>query len=114
MEVLKVPNRIQIVTLSPNHSMFQPALGDRIASGIGDWIRISAFSWLIWTDKSTEEVSQIFRQTLGLQANFVVLYVDPAGAQGWAPKWIWDWINNKQTLAQGLGGLGPFPNFPTR
>ena len=96
-------NRVVMVSIAPGNPMFQSPLGDARANIFGDWLRINAFTWLIWTDRTTAQVSDHFRAAFGPNDIIVVTYLEPKQAAGSAPQWIWNWINSKANINQGLG-----------
>jgi hypothetical protein len=76
-------------------TIINPALGDSIAGSVGDWIRLTPMTWIIWTENSTMEVAQAFKSKLKAQDIVVVMYLDAKGAAGIAPQWVWNWLNSK-------------------
>jgi hypothetical protein len=98
-------NRIVMVSVAPYSPLFQSIWGDQIAAQIGDWIRVNSNTWLIWTTQNTSSVSNTFRSSLNPNDTIVVVYVDPKGAAGNAPQWIWDWVNSKANVNAGLGAV---------
>ncbi len=60
-----------------------------------DWLRFSASQWYYWTRKSTAEVVQIARSALQQGEQVVVTVVSLEAADGMAPNWIWEWLNDK-------------------
>lgn len=90
--------RLQLVTISWISSAPNSALGDVIASNVGEWIRLSPFSWLIWTNKPSTQVANAFKEFLKPEDIVIAVYVDPRQAAGSAPQWVWNWINAKAHL----------------
>jgi hypothetical protein len=90
--------RLQVVSLVPTPQSVPATVIDGAATEVGDWIRLNVVTWLIWTSKTTEETSQIFRRYIGINDVLVVLYANPKEATGWAPQWVWNWINSKAAL----------------
>lgn len=90
--------RLQLVSIVPSSLVSRAAEGDRAAREAGDWIRLNVVTWLVWTSKTTEETSDIFRRHLNANDLVVVVYASPKQAAGWAPQWVWNWINSKVPL----------------
>jgi tellurite resistance-related uncharacterized protein len=90
--------RLQVVSIVPAPQSLPVAMGDKAATEAGDWIRLNVMTWLIWTAKTTQETSDVFRRYLGANDLIVVIYANPKEAAGWAPQWVWNWINSKAML----------------
>ena len=90
-------------------TVLEPAM-----SGLGDWIRYSASSWIVWTDYQPQVIADYIRGHIGLNDQYLIVALDMSAHQGWMPKWVWDWINGK-VRSQSLAGLGAFnpPAPPT-
>ena len=71
---------------------------------VGDWIRYAGPCWIVWTDKSTEQIYAILKPYLHPDDQFLILSIDQSTKQGWMPKWVWDWLNSKQNV-NALGAL---------
>ena len=90
-----------------------PATDDnakRMAAAVGqagDWIRLSVFSWFLWSEYTSTAIAEHLRAQLHPEDSIVIVAVDPNDASGWAPKWVWDWIAQKAENAKqpALGGL---------
>ncbi len=92
---------------------------------IGNWIRYAGNCWIVWTDKSPDQIFQILKPRIGENDQFLIAPLDLTTHQGWMPQWVWDWINSKQyqnPLAglagynlnplASLGGFGGLPPPP--
>ena len=78
-----------------------------VFSQVGDWIRYSALSWIVWTDKSPDQVLSILRLYVTPNDQVLVLAIDPTSKQGWMPQWVWTWFDSKPpNQFGGLGALG--------
>jgi hypothetical protein len=84
----------------------------------GDWLRFNGFTWLVWTNANANQLNDLVRKVAShLDDSVLVIAVDPSDFNGWAPQWVWEWINSKRpaaTLGDILGGLGggmPPPKF---
>lgn len=68
---------------------------DTALGNLGDWIRFSGFQWFIYTDAQQQRISNEVLNA-GANAQFcVVAALTPEMAQGFAPPWIWSWLNDK-------------------
>jgi hypothetical protein len=97
-----VIRHLQLVTISWVASAPNTAMGDAIASNNGEWIRVSPFSWLIWTTNPSVQVANSFKEFLKPEDIVIAMYVDPRQAAGSAPQWVWDWINAKAKMHKSL------------
>jgi hypothetical protein len=68
----------------------EPAIGS-----IGDWVRYSALSWLVWTDKPMTQIYLILRASIDADDHFFAAEINTADAAGYLPPWIWSWIKSK-------------------
>src|SRR5258708_39879880 len=64
------------------------ALGD-------DWIRYSALSWILWTEKSTPDLFVRLRPFLDRDDQVLIVPLNIMEAFGTLSPWIWHWINSK-------------------
>jgi hypothetical protein len=71
-------------------------------STIGDWIRYSALSWLVWTDKPVQTVFWTLRSHLDHNDQILIAKLDLNDSFGSLSPWIWTWIRSKgQPLLTG-------------
>jgi hypothetical protein len=82
-------------------------------STAGDWIRYSSHCWILWTDRSPQEVFTILKPYLSDHDHFLILGVNMTERNGLLPEWIWNWMNLRQqyqpnalTGVAGLTALG--------
>src|SRR5262249_25942673 len=69
---------------------------------IGDWVRYSALSWIVWTDKPASQVFQILRWHLDANDQVYIVKLDTLDSYGSLSPWIWTWMNSKtRTIATG-------------
>lgn len=63
---------------------------------IGTWLRFHAWTWLIKTEYYV--TADMVYNTLNLEQdnieNVLITEINRNSKQGWAHKWIWDWINS--------------------
>jgi len=91
-----------------------------VLASVGDWIKYSHSSWIVWTDKSVDQIYAIIKPKLGPNDQFLVAPIDLSQKQGWMAQWIWDWIEGKLRAGpfnipqvQQNPLLGPqLPNYP--
>ena len=58
-----------------------------------DWLRLNAFLWVIWTDKTVDEWYEILRHHITQKDNVMIFPIDLKERAGWAEKWVWEWID---------------------
>jgi hypothetical protein len=103
-----------------------------VKSICADWVRYGAGAWIIWSDKSGQQIYDAIRFGITADQQVLVVKVDLSDMQGWLPKWIWDWLNYprsnvpaaswaSQNALAGLGGasqpnalLGPMFGAPLK
>ncbi len=79
------------------------------ASG-DDWVRYSAGSWIVWTEKTAAEWYLIVKPHIAVYEYVLIAELNMNERFGWQPKYIWDWIDSKRgiqhdnELAKLLGG----------
>jgi hypothetical protein len=78
-------------------------LGDAVAGSLGDWVRLTPMTWVIWTERTTAEVGQAFKDKLKSGDIVIAMYLDAREAAGVAPQWLWNWINAKIFLQKWSG-----------
>ena len=61
----------------------------------GEWLRFSAFSWLYWTNSPADQISLAVRTVLHADDSVMVIRVVPSEFAGWAPEWVWKWLQDK-------------------
>ena len=85
-------NRLVGPTMSAELKRVEPNFSE-----LGDWIRVSPSQWFLWTDASRETLLAKLRalRVDPLNDQLIVTAVQPESAQGTAPQWIWDWLNDK-------------------
>jgi hypothetical protein len=64
-------------------------------SNVGDWIRYSALTWIVWTDKPTTEIYGIIRPRLDAHDQILISAINLTDSFGNLSPWIWAWINSK-------------------
>jgi hypothetical protein len=66
-------------------------------TSVGDWVRYSAMSWLVWTDKTPMDVFSILRPNLDAGDQILIVKIDLRDSFGSVSPWIWEWINSKHS-----------------
>jgi hypothetical protein len=66
-----------------------------VLSTLGDWVRYSATSWILWTDKPTTELFLRIKPHLDAADQFLIAKIDPDDSIGWLSPWIWTWMRSK-------------------
>jgi len=79
-----------------------PPVVDGILGGYGDWVRFNAFTWFLWTDTPPGEINTALVSKLGQASSIVIASLETRAAVGWAPPWIWNWLNDR--MLKQLGG----------
>lgn len=64
-------------------------------AALGDWVRYSATTWILWTNKSTEDVFIALRQKIDPADQMFIAYVVIEDCVGIVSPWIWTWIREK-------------------
>lgn len=89
----------------------KPVVPERVEiqlNSVGDWIRFNPWQWFIYSDRSATEIANYARFGLDTGDHVLVLPIGNGMAQGWAPNWVWTWLNSKLAPSGGLGAL-PIP-----
>jgi hypothetical protein len=69
---------------------------DSLLTPLGDWIRFSGTSWLLRTERSSREIFNALSTFLKKGDSELIIRVDPDDYNGWAAKWVDDWIIGKR------------------
>jgi hypothetical protein len=82
-----------------------------------DWVRYSATNWIVWTDKSADEIFQRIKPYIFGQEQVLVAAIDMNDRSGWLTPVLWQWMDAKprepnKTLASILNALYPPPPTP--
>ena len=62
---------------------------------LGNWARLNAFNWYIWSEFTSHQLYEELRQFLTADDSIAIFEVRPETAAGWAPQWFWNWVHNK-------------------
>ena len=87
---------------------------DNILTGHGEWIRFHGQTWFVWTESSLSKVASDIRPLVQAEDSLLVLPVDPIQFDGWAPKWVWEWLDDKRRQKIGTYPTGLFGGLPSQ
>jgi hypothetical protein len=76
---------------------------DRAFSDELDWIRFSQLQWFVWSNKSRDNLVRTILPYKRESDQFIVFAVQNEAAEGFAPRWVWDWLNDK--MQKQLSGV---------
>src|SRR6266851_3339677 len=62
----------------------------------GDWLRLNQFNWYVWTTDSAVHLNELIQPLIGPNGSVVILPIDTSERWGFAPKAVWDWIDDKR------------------
>lgn len=91
-------NSLYVILIKWEVTEFNPPLIEAVISNKGEWLRISGWSWLFWTNLDSTAIRNIIRKHLDDSDSLLVLRVKVAAdadIDGWLPRWAWDWIYDK-------------------
>jgi hypothetical protein len=74
---------------------FDSATVDKLIAPLGDWVRFNHFQWFVWSDKRKADISLAVKPALVIGDQVIIVAVQPEIAGGFAPQWIWNWLNDK-------------------
>jgi hypothetical protein len=69
------------------------------ASG-DDWIRYSAASWIVWTEKSATDWYMIVKPHIAPFEYILITGMDMNERMGWQPQSVWDWIDARRGVTR--------------
>lgn len=76
---------------APKVSELQPTF-DRAS----DWVRIANNAWIIWTSNTPEVWHKRLKPLLSANDNIYIFGIDNDSRSGWAPEWVWKWLDKKR------------------
>lgn len=77
-------DRLKLQELEPVFT----AIGD-------DWVRISALSWVLWTNKPAAHIFTLLRPYMSPQDQVLISALSNNDLFGFMSPWIWAWFNSK-------------------
>src|SRR5438128_2111585 len=63
----------------------------------GDWARLNAYNWYIWSNLSSAQIYDALRPHFHTDDSIAIFAIDPTTGAGWAPQWFWDWVRSGGT-----------------
>lgn len=84
--------KLYMVTVRFVATPLNPSLIDAVISMRGDWIRFNLETWFLSSDATSTDIRILLQKHLMTEDFFLVLPVDTASGDGWAPQWVWDWF----------------------
>ena len=87
--------KIFVVTLRWIDTPFNPEMIDSILANRGDWLRWNGWTWLVATNFSSTDLRTALMQRLTFNDGLIIAQVVTTELEGWAPKWVWDWIQER-------------------
>jgi len=73
---------------------------ERVLEPLGDWVRFDGHTWFLSTECSAEDIYNGVKKTMASVGPFddllLVIKLDPRERFGWAPQWIWDWLDGQR------------------
>jgi hypothetical protein len=74
-----------------------------------DWLRYSATSWLLHTEKTPDDLALVLQPHLQQDEQMLIVVVDMGQRNGWLAQWIWAWIISRHNpTSPALPGLLPY------
>ncbi len=61
-----------------------------------DWLRYAPNCWIVWTTSDAGKWFSRLKPKLGPDDTMLIIRVDPNERNGWLPKWIWEWLQQKR------------------
>lgn len=86
-----------------------PPLVEGVLGLYGDWARFTADTWIIYTDRSIQEVVAHLTRTLTPEDFIISVEMAQNGVWGFAPQWLWNWIQQRASGAPP-GSFPPLGN----
>jgi hypothetical protein len=79
-------------------------------------VRFNEHTWFLSTSRPSSEIYRTLEDILTPNASVLVIALDPADRFGWAPDWIWEWLDGQRedpprTAVEVIGARSPGPGF---
>jgi hypothetical protein len=59
-----------------------------------DWMRYASNAWVLWTDRSLQNITVMLKPLLEEADQILALSINPHDIPaGYMPQWAWDWFN---------------------
>jgi hypothetical protein len=62
-----------------------------------DWIRYANNNWILWTERSAENVYNALKPVIGTNDQMLIVGLDMTERNGWLARWVWEWIAAKRS-----------------
>lgn len=94
-----------VTTTAPNLADLEKAMSE-----VGyDWARLNVHTWFIRSGRTPDQISESLRKQLKGDDSIVVMATQHQEANGWMPKWFWEWFRKPAPAQAAL----PPPTTPT-
>jgi hypothetical protein len=95
------------------HFAGQPKIKDLEApmAVAGDWVRYASQCWILWTEKTPQQIYSIIKPYLSQDDQFLIAEMNMSDRYGWLPEWIWKWINDRVAFQPSALGVAPSPYY---
>jgi hypothetical protein len=85
---------------------------DIILDQLGSWIRYNGFTWFLCTSLSADQIYERLKGVIQTDDSILIIGVDASKRFGWAPQWVWDWVDAASKVATQKN-VNPPLNPPT-
>jgi hypothetical protein len=66
---------------------------------------VSGWSWFAYTNSSAADIRSELLNNINKENDvLIIIKVDPGEFDGWAPKWVWDWLADRTGTEAPAGG----------
>lgn len=88
-------NSFYMVAVQWNDTTVHPPLVDGVLGLYGEWMRFNPATWIVFSSKSSREISDHVARVLAPNDHVLVSKIDLSDYWGQAPTWIWVWIQER-------------------
>ena len=67
-----------------------------IDNKFGDWMRFSAYIWILDTDSAANDIFRALSAFLNKEDSELIIRLDLSDWSGWSYKWVDDWLKSKR------------------
>lgn len=106
--------KIYVVTLRWIDTPMNPEMIDSILAVRGDWLRWNGWTWLLASNYPPSELRIAIMGRLTAHDGLIIAQLVTADMEGWAPKWVWEWISERSNPDFRLPAPIPPPPPPPR
>lgn len=72
-------------------------LYEKLKESKGWWHYLDSF-WIIITEKSVTEWTNVIKNSIKPEDNFIIIEVNDGNTNGWLPQKAWDWIKKNTNI----------------